>query len=203
MRNGSSRVLGIILFALIGASALVLGVMNTENGIATPLKADLAATQQFSDAANGGNVNADDIAALKNKDTDGDGLSDYDSDGIPDGVEVKNGTDPNCPEGQDCGTPAPVNNPSSSSGTDQTSLNVNDILNGSSGDASSLAPDLNAGTIPTATLNDAAQIRQMLKDQGLTDDILNTIDDKTLVQMYNDSAGSANANANANANTNQ
>jgi len=213
MRNGSSRVLGIILFALIGASALVLGVMNTENGIATPLKADLGATQQFSNAVNGDNVNADDIAALKNKDTDGDGLSDYDelyiyhtspyikdsdSDGIPDGTEVKNGTDPNCPQGQDCGTPAPANNPSSFSDADQTSLNVNDILNGSSGDTSPLTPDLNTGTIPTATINDAAQIRQMLKDQGLTDDVLNSIDDKTLVQMYNDSAGSVNANANTN-----
>ncbi len=198
MRNGTTRVLGIILFALIGASALVLGVMNTENGIATPLKADLAATQQFSDAVNGGNVNANDIAALKNKDTDGDGLSDYDelyvyhtspyikdsdSDGTPDGTEVKNGTDPNCPQGQDCGTPAPIvtNTPAATDGSDASTA---------------LVPDLNTGTVPQASISDAAQIRQLLKDQGLTDDILNTIDDKTLVQMYNDSAGSVNANTN-------
>jgi len=34
----------------------------------------------------------------------------------------------------------------------------------------------------------------------LTDDVLSTIDDQTLVQMYNDSAASV---QNANANTNQ
>ena len=55
--------------------------------------------------------------ALKNKDTDGDGLSDYDElntyktspyledtdgDGIKDGEEIKGGTDPNCPQGKTC-----------------------------------------------------------------------------------------------------
>ena len=57
------------------------------------------------------------IDALKTQDTDSDGLSDYDEtyvyktspylpdsdgDGIPDGQEVKQGTDPNCPEGKTC-----------------------------------------------------------------------------------------------------
>jgi hypothetical protein len=57
------------------------------------------------------------MAALKKADTDGDGLSDYnelyvyhsspymrdtDSDGIPDGEEVRKGTSPTCQEGKDC-----------------------------------------------------------------------------------------------------
>ena len=231
MRNGSSRVLGIILFTLIGASALVLGVMNTGHSISTPMEADLNATERFSDAVNGGNTNAD-IAALKSKDTDGDGLSDYDelyvyhtspyikdsdSDGIPDGTEVKNGTDPNCPQGQDCGTPAPVNNPQTAA-SDQAApdiTNIDDLMNAYQTDGSSpsandnaapptLAPDLSTDTIPTATVSDAAQIRQLLKDQGLSDDVLNSIDDQTLVQMYNDSAKSVNnSNSNTNVNTNQ
>jgi len=205
MRRGQSRVLGIMLFTLIGASALVLGVMNTNHAISTPMQADLNATQALTDAVNGVNANTNaDIEALKNKDTDLDGLSDYDelyvyhtspyikdsdSDGIPDGVEVKNGTDPNCPEGQDCSVPAPiVSNP--------TSLNAN----APDGTTPSPTPDVAAGTVPTATVSDAAQIRQLLKDQGLTDDVLSTIDDQTLVQMYNDSAASV---QNANANTNQ
>lgn len=55
--------------------------------------------------------------ALKTKDTDGDGLSDYDElnlyktspyledtdgDGLKDGEEIKNGADPNCPKGRTC-----------------------------------------------------------------------------------------------------
>jgi len=55
--------------------------------------------------------------ALKQKDTDRDGLSDYDelnayqtspylpdtdSDGIPDAVELAQGTNPNCPQGKSC-----------------------------------------------------------------------------------------------------
>jgi len=232
MGNGSPRVLGIILFALIGASALILGVMNTEHGISTPMQADLNATQKFSDAVNGGNVNAD-IAALKSKDTDGDGLSDYDelyvyhtspyikdsdSDGIPDGIEVKNGTDPNCPQGQDCGTPAPVNNPQTAASDQATPdlTNVDDLMNAYQTDgstpsandntASALAPDLSTDTIPPVTANDAASIRALLKQQGLSDDVLNSIDDQTLIQMYNDSAKSVNgtvANANADSNVNQ
>ena len=222
MRSGSSRPLAIILFTLIGASALVLGVMNTGQSIFNPLKADQSATQRFSEAVNGGNAKAA-IEALKTKDTDGDGLSDYDeiyiyhtspyikdsdSDGIPDGTEVKNGTDPNCPQGQDCGTPAPVNASDGASGqgpSDAATLNdmMNAYTSGADGgtNAPALAPDTNTGTIPTADVTDAAQIRALLKAQGLTDDVLNSLDDQTLVQMYNESAKTVNGSmANLNAN---
>jgi hypothetical protein len=227
--------MAIILFTLIGASALVLGVMNTGQSIFDPLKVDPSATQQFSEAVNGGNTNAA-IEALKSKDTDGDGLSDYDeiyiyhtspyikdsdSDGIPDGVEVKNGTDPNCPQGQDCGTPAPINANAPASdaadtnqgSSDAATLNglMNSYETGASGgtdaavtndNAPALAPDAGTGTIPTADVTDAAQIRALLKQQGLTDDVLNSLDDQTLVQMYNDSAKTVNGSM-ANINVNQ
>jgi len=222
-----------MLFMLIGASALVLGVMSAGHSIDAPLQANMSATQQFVDAMNGGNTNAD-IEALKSKDTDGDGLSDYDeiyvyhtspyikdsdSDGIPDGVEVANGTDPNCPQGQDCGVPAPVND-SQTAASDQATpdiTNIDDLMNAYQTNASlpsandntapsSLSPDLTTDTIPSAGVSDAAQIRALLKDQGLSDNVLNSIDDKTLVQMYNDSAKSVNGsmsniNANINADT--
>ena len=228
MRRGSSHVLAILLFTLIGASALVLGVMNMGRSIDTPLQANLSATQQFVDAMNGGNTNAD-IEALKSKDTDGDGLSDYDelyvyhtspyikdsdSDGIADGVEVANGTDPNCPQGQDCGVPAPVNGPQTAASDQATPniTNMDDLMNAYQTNTaptaddntapSSLSPDLTTDTIPSAGVSDAAQIRALLRDQGLSDNVLNSIDDKTLVQMYNDSANSVNGSV-ANLNVNQ
>ncbi|MEK7108255.1 MAG: hypothetical protein AAB898_01145, partial [Patescibacteria group bacterium] len=68
------------------------------------------------------------IEEQKKRDTDGDGINDYDeqsiyrtslyladsdSDGFDDGQEIKSGNDPNCPSGQDCGrgVDASVNNP--------------------------------------------------------------------------------------------
>ncbi len=203
--------MAIILFTLIGASALVLGVMSTSQSIFNPLKVDLSATQQFSDAVNGGNTAAA-TAALKAKDTDGDGLSDYDeiymyhtspyikdsdSDGIPDGTEVKNGTDPNCPQGQDCGTPSPVNasaSPNATGASDAETLDqlMNAYQSGTGGGTNANAPAVGTGSIPTAGVADAAQIRALLKAQGLTDDVLNSLDDQTLVQMYNESAKTVN-----------
>ena len=200
MQGGSSRAFGIILFVLIGASALVLGVMNMGKTIGEPMKVDPAVTARLEQTLSG----QTDIEALKNKDTDGDGLSDYDelyiyhtspyikdsdSDGIPDGTEVKNGTDPNCPQGKDCSVPAPIANTNDGSSADETG---GSLLN-----APVLAPTDTSGG-DTAAM--ATQIRAMLKQQGMSDDMLNSFDDQTLVDMYNQSVIDT---ANSNSNTNQ
>ncbi len=212
MQGGSSRPLGIILFVLIGASALVLGVLNTNKDILGPMRIDPNSSAQ-ADASISGQQNID---ALKKKDTDGDGLSDYDelyvyhtspyikdsdSDGVPDGVEVKNGTDPNCPQGKDCGTPAPVTLPPVADNADPANVNINmPSLNDVAPDtntAPASTPDANA---PAATPLTATQIRALLKQQGVGDNILGSIDDKTLMDLYNQSLSDAAQN---NSSTNQ
>jgi hypothetical protein len=190
MEGGSSRVFGIILFVLVGASALALGVMNMGKNISEPMRVDPAVTAAMEAALNGQAVD-------KTKDTDGDGLSDYDelnvyhtspyikdsdSDGKSDGEEVKNGTDPNCPEGRDCGVSAPIAN---------TNVNTNESLLNLPVDETPVAGD-------TAAM--AAQIRALLKEQGVSDEMLASFDDQTLIDMYNESAAST---ANQNSNTNQ
>jgi hypothetical protein len=202
MKEGTSRVLGIALFVVMGASALVLGVMNTEQGISGPLKLDLSP---------GVSPSADpQLAELKNKDTDGDGISDYDelyvyrsspyikdsdSDGTDDGVEVKDGTDPICPKGQDCGTPAPVY---ADIPTDLLNISPDDLLEADgNGDAVLTPLSGTNGNILEATPDNVGQIRQMLKNQGLTDEILSVISDADLIEMYNDSIASAQAEENA------
>jgi hypothetical protein len=189
MQGGNKRALGIVLFVVIGASALVLGILNAGKSIGGPFKSG--------SSANGDSL-AQAEAILRSKDTDEDGLSDYDelnvthssayikdsdSDGIDDGTEANEGTDPNCPKGQNCGVPAPVIENPAGSGID---VNVN------AGASVSEPSGIGGGTsLPVATPSNITQIRAYLKEQGLAEDILNSIDDQTLINMYNEALPSS------------
>jgi len=117
----------------------------------------------------------------KNQDTDGDSLSDWDelniyhtspyladsdSDGIADGTEIKNGTDPNCPEGNNCNgvatlatsTPAADQNIASSSQTELLNL-----LSGAS---------------------DPAALRKILLQSGIDKKSLDKLTDDQLIKVY-------------------
>ena len=104
----------IMIVAVVG---LVFAGFGWFNSLKTPFlvrsnvnASDLNLSLTNSDVAN--------LLALQGKDTDLDGLSDYDelyvhrtspylpdtdSDGYPDGEEIQNAQDPNCPAGTDCG----------------------------------------------------------------------------------------------------
>lgn len=145
-------------------------------------------------------IEADRIAALKTKDTDADGLTDFDetyiyktspylkdsdSDGIDDKTEVTQGDDPNCPKGRQCGTDLTASAGGaaySASGTD-------------------LGPAANPAADPTADpsalvqqevadqlLNPTPeQVRTMLVQAGMKKEDLQNIDDKTLLDLYQQS----------------
>ncbi|MHB8903882.1 MAG: hypothetical protein ACYC40_02165 [Patescibacteria group bacterium] len=132
-------------------------------------------------------------------DTDHDGLTDYeetniyhtspyladtDSDGIPDGTEVKNGTDPNCPTGKVC------------NGTDNANIVASstvDSFNASSSASSipalSLPTDMASGSqqILQNTLDgkaDAATLRALLITSGADKAMLDQISDADLMKSY-------------------
>ena len=112
------RQISVVVLGVCGILALSLSVMHLRDQIRSPFLAPRSLLKQ-SDAILAKQVNEDKaIEDLKTKDTDRDGLSDYaetylyhtspylpdsDSDGIPDAVEIAQGTDPNCPEGKSCG----------------------------------------------------------------------------------------------------
>ena len=106
-----------VSLACVAVVVVVLWVMQLQNNIVGPLYGGLS-PEKIKQAARDEQAQiASADAELKSKDTDTDGLSDWDemnlyktspyladsdSDNINDYEEVKKGTDPNCPTGQDC-----------------------------------------------------------------------------------------------------
>ncbi len=128
---------------------------------------------------------------LQERDTDNDGLSDYDeiyihktspyledsdSDGLSDKEEISSGGNPNCPQGQTCGSSAPVEPAVSETATGSPSLG------GEAGDTEITEKQLEeilSGEIDGATL------RQLLISTGsATTEDLAGISDEDLLRSY-------------------
>jgi hypothetical protein len=127
------------------------------------------------------------IAGLKDKDTDTDGISDYDetyvfktspyledsdSDGLADKQELSTGKNPNCPEGKDCGV----------------------LITGTGSATTTAGSDVEAQFIEQLLNPTADQVRQFLRDAGVKEEEIQGIDDATLMQMYKASLLEAQAN---------
>jgi hypothetical protein len=159
------------VLGLVAIGALILGVWQ----IRTLIKLPFTDTSSINTSTGEQNVNNSTIEgseaeALKNKDTDNDGLSDYDevyiyktspylkdtdSDGYDDKVEVTTGNDPLCAKGQTCG------------------VKINSAVG-----------ETTATNQPTVE-----QIRQFLKTNGATDEVLSKYDDAALLKLYQEVAG--------------
>ncbi|MBU4347195.1 hypothetical protein KJ586_01800 [Patescibacteria group bacterium] len=154
--------------------------------------------------------------SLRAKDTDGDGLSDWDelyfyktspyledsdSDGFTDKQEIDNEKDPNCPVGRDCDSSgivegdADVVNPGSKA-DDSDSLNtLMDQLNvdqnlSQSGQAGAGAAEMPAELKAIFGSNmDAATLRQTLLQYGMQKEALDKISDEQLMQSYKEILG--------------
>ena len=135
------------------------------------------------------NLKEDNQADLRLIDTDKDGLSDWDelniyktspyledsdSDGILDKDEVKNGEDPNCPKGQIC-EDSLMKDDASDDGGDVPVFNLN------IGTSSQGQTDLQGVLEGQA---DAAALRKSLLEAGMDPNMLNKIDDDTLMKSY-------------------
>lgn len=108
----------VVILSACGVVALVLSAQRIGSNIVTPFTISRSKLQTAEQkvAATTAVLREDDMA--RRRDTDGDGLSDYneehtyqtspfmrdtDGDGIPDNVEIATGDDPNCAPGQLCG----------------------------------------------------------------------------------------------------
>ncbi|MDD4607148.1 MAG: hypothetical protein PHS07_02300 [Patescibacteria group bacterium] len=120
-------------------------------------------------------VSDEELIGLQNKDTDQDGLTDFeelyiyktspylvdsDSDGKSDQEEITTGENPNCAPGQDCGV---VNE---NTNNNQPIENIN-----------------NLDTFSTSDL-ESQELRELLLQAGVPQDVLNQTDDQTLFEVY-------------------
>jgi len=190
----SAVILGIFAVAVIG-----MWFAQFRKNILSPLRSPVASGNLSAQEA----PNSDD--ALRGKDTDNDGLSDWDelnlyktspyledtdSDGISDQVEISGGKDPNCPEGQNCYGIQPTKDGNTAAPTgNNTGGNVENNLNNLSGQLNQLKVDSNTNSTEELQKvlkgeTDAASLRKMLLNAGMDKAMLDKISDENLMKTY-------------------
>ena len=173
-----------IFLVFFGLSALILGMFSIKSSITG---APLQRVQLNQDGTDQILSQTDSTAEdeLKGKDTDKDGLNDYeelnvyftspyledsDSDGVNDKEEINTGEDPSCPKGQNCfRQDIPQPGGTDSSGTE---LDLNPL--GQSG----LGSLYNQGT-------SGLDLRAILRSAGMSEAELSQLSDEELSQLYN------------------
>ena len=196
--------------AVFAVLIVILWSVQLKNNIYGPLNSNSTGANE---AAQIDSQTANDLA-LKNKDTDSDGLSDYDelniyktspylddsdSDGVKDGEDIAKGTAPNCPAGRACasseftgdsaGTSAPASSSDVLNNLSDQSQALDDLFNQSNAagaDDSNGSADLTSEQIEILKNIDAASLREMLIEAGMDKDALDQISDAELMQSYNE-----------------
>ena len=164
-----------------------------------------------------GSSASDSEESLRNKDTDGDGLSDWDelyfyktspyledsdSDGFNDKEEIENDKDPNCPAGRDCYSAGIVEGDEgvvSDKSDSQDNSSLNSLLDqfGVSDKSGTIesAPQFDSNISASGLESllggqmDAATLRQLLLEYGMAKDILDKISDEELMESFREMVG--------------
>lgn len=176
---------GLVLLSAFAIMAVGLGILQLRNTLYEPfaLNSSVPATIKT-------DINS--TEALQLRDTDRDGISDFDemyiystsayladsdSDGMPDKVEIDGGSDPLCAVGKDCS--AMVENPDAALVRNTTtSLKIT----GNSAELSAIGEkpiDLEQA------LKDPKQIRQLLLSSGMDPKVLQAVSDANLMLLVN------------------
>lgn len=208
------RKIAVVFLAIFALGIIVLWGINFKNLIKGPFEGNnsLAERNQAQKTCPSGNCTFSQQQKQKNKDTDNDGLSDWeelnihntspylkdsDSDGMSDKQEIKQGSDPNCPAGEDCQNFASEKKYSTSSeranifpasSTDQKSGKLLNGLKQNNSTGSSF-DSLDSATAKKVLKGegDAKTLRQAFLKMGISKEKLNSISDEQLMRMYKNS----------------
>lgn len=199
--------LGLAAFILIGVATLVFGFMRLANSISMPFYRSGEGTFRTISE-----VEAEREQLLKESDTDGDGITDYDemrvfrtspfledsdSDGISDGEEIARNSDPNCPEGKVCRMPSIDESGGSTpglacpggicgSGQEPDAAAINSAIEEHFGSIAELTPEKIVEGLQGMS---SEELRDFLEKLGIPGDLLGKADDATLRAMLQETLG--------------
>ncbi|MBU4304568.1 MAG: hypothetical protein KJ893_02930 [Candidatus Omnitrophica bacterium] len=173
-RPSLKKTAGFIGLVVISVGILSLGIWRLKNTIQAPF-ALYKKTGEGESASTPQEKELSELVALQSKDTDLDGLSDFDelyiygtspyiedtdSDGYTDKEEVDSNNDPVCPTGQDC--------------------------YGEAAETAGAETAIPAGTVSLPQgFSSIEQLRQVLETAGIPKETLDQIDDDSLIELYN------------------
>lgn len=198
-----------VILVIFGVFILIMWVFQMKNNINAPFAYKGENQNQTNNILTSTENNDE---ALKTKDSDKDGLSDWDelyvyktspyledsdSDGIKDKQEINGNTDPNCPTGRDCKNLGVVNGDQSvvNQGVvqkDNSSLdNLSNPINNQVNQQATTSTNLNVGNTKPSSGGqpDIATLRQLLLENGMQKDVLDKISDKDLLDSYAETLG--------------
>jgi len=181
----------VVILASLGILIFVFGLLQLRAQIFRPFN-----YQVDGDKTIASTTTTDYLDVLKNRDTDSDGLTDYeeiynyktspyledtDSDGLTDKKEIASGTDPNCPQGQNCNVPTEIQIATSSGAIINQEFDSvaasSSVLNSAGLDEEQLRNILN-GQI------NASALRQLMIQSGANKEDLDKISDEDLMNSY-------------------
>jgi len=188
---------GLLMF--LGFGGVVLGFMSFGANLDRPIQQQIADLYTGEEFLTSSEREARELEESKTKDTDGDGLVDYDelylyktspylidsdSDGYDDKSEVFSGNNPNCPVGGECGGTGGSEEANTSTASAAAGLvgglGEDDVL--AAGEIQFESVEDIEGFFKQATIE---QIRSALVEAGMDESELAEIDDDTLVEFFN------------------
>jgi hypothetical protein len=186
------------LLMFLGFGGVVLGFKSFGANLMRPIQTQISTLYTGETFLTSDAREAKALEESKTKDTDADGLVDYDelyvyktspyvadtdSDGFDDKTEIFSGNDPNCPVGKDCGAFI-----ASSEEANTSDAAVADLFEGLSekevleaGSISFESPEQVEAFFKQATIS---EIRAALLESGMSQEELDAIDDETLEAYF-------------------
>lgn len=200
-RKIAAGALGVFAFVII-----IMWMVQLKSSINNPLGNKSSNSNSETEECIGGNCSGASDESLKAKDTDGDGLSDYDelniyntspyledsdSDGFSDKQEIDNDKDPNCPTGRDCYLDPLTSAETEADIQDSTLNNLLEQYDYSEEDEAILegAESFDFETLFGSSMS-ADDLREMLIQAGMDEEMLNQISDEELMDSYAEILGS-------------